>query len=173
MKRRLSALHLFGCSQRTHAKFFHAQESIIIRIERDQRVVLCRHMQCLHREVFQSEQELGTIGQQELHIGAGKVNGDFGILYFGMRIFRGTELVRELKSGVPQKRQQEPVQLGPQRIDSIFHAVYFLASFFTGALDATGVIGAAGGMKRLMSSCWAMPTTFPVNQYSTSPEEAE
>jgi len=76
----------------------------------------------------------------------------FGVLHFGMRILGRLQLIAEIEAGVGENRLEKLLQLGAQRLYSVFHAVYFLTVLFTGALTG-GVGGGAGaGIKRFTKS---------------------
>ena len=84
----VGALHLFGSDDGAHAQVFDAQQTIVVGIEGDERMILGRKVHGLHREVLKREQEFASVGEKQFDIGSREVDGDFGVLYFGMRILR-------------------------------------------------------------------------------------
>lgn len=116
-------------------------------------MVLRRQAHRLHGEMFERQQQFGAIFQQQIHVATRKGNRHLGILHFRMRILKRAQIVGKLKASVIQQRVQKLVQLRPQRVDGIFHAIYFLTVLLTGALDGGAGGGAGVGMNLLMMSC--------------------
>jgi hypothetical protein len=104
MKRYPALLHLLGSGQRAHPQLFHTQQTVVIRIERDQRVIFRRQPKCFHRQMFQRQQQLSPVFQQKLYIRAGKVDCDFRIFHLRVRVRRNAQFIGERKARVGQQR---------------------------------------------------------------------
>jgi len=66
---------------RAHAQLLNTQQPVIIRIERQARMVLAWDTQGFHRDVFQSQQKLCPIAQQQIHIRTAKLHHHVRIFY--------------------------------------------------------------------------------------------
>jgi hypothetical protein len=160
-------LHPLGGRERAQAQFFHAEQTVIVRIERESRVIVGRQPKHLHREMFQGKQKLGAVGQEQIHIGAVESHDYIG----GLEIVRArigvSHFKAQLKPRLFQNRCQELFEFGSDIRNRVFPGarhVYFLPF----RLGAGGAIS-AGVAVLLKINCWAIPIKFPVNQYNTSP----
>lgn len=83
-ERLLRLLHAFASGLRAQPQFFDPQQTVIVGIEHDQRMVLMRQAQHFHRQVLQREQQFRLVFQEQFRLGTGKSNHDVGIFDFGV-----------------------------------------------------------------------------------------
>lgn len=108
--------------------------------------------------MLEGQQQLRPIGKQQFDVRPREIHNYFRIFHFGMRIRARPQLVFEIEAGVPEKGLKKLIQLRPQRIDRVFHAIYFFEALLTGALVVGGGAGGVGwGMNLLIMSCCAIP----------------
>jgi hypothetical protein len=99
VERRMRLLDTFRGRERAQAQLFDAQHSIVIRVEAEQGVILPRHPEHFHGDLFESEQQFRLVRQQEIQIRAGEFDPNIGVLKIGMRRGPVRNLKRQADSG--------------------------------------------------------------------------
>ena len=125
-----------------------------------------------HRQVLQRQQEFGLVGQKQIHVFAREPHHDVGVLEIRMRSLAFAHLKIQRKPSQFDHVIQKIFDVGPYFGDRIF---FFRQNQFLPFLlePALGVSTAGADMVLFRIHCCAIPTTLPVNQYSTSPADAK
>ncbi len=106
------ALDFFGGGGGAEAEFFDAQQTVIVGIEQDARVILGGHAQHLHGQVLELEQEFGAVAEQEIDVGAAELHhhiGGFKVVCGGVAI--GDDVV-QIESRFLQQGIEESINAG-------------------------------------------------------------
>ncbi len=164
-------LHFFGSGQRADAQFFDAQRPIVVRVERDARVIVGVQAQHLLRHQFQREQKLGPIGQQQIHVGTLELDDDVGVFEIRMAVVSGFDGKVQIELPIGDHLTQKLLDPGTSFINRILGIQALFLPSFTIAFFAAAT-ASTGAAVLLKNHCWASPTTLPVSQYNTSPLDA-
>ena len=160
MKGHVRAFHLVCRRQRAHAEFFHAQQAVIVCVERNQRMIFGRKPQRLHREMFQRQQQLCPIGQQKINVFAGEPDRYLRVLYFRVRILSRMQTRKQSQS--PRAAIAAP-ETDPAAAATIRRYTSCVSTFRRSFYRSLGrrCWPAAGadwlGINRLIINCCAIP----------------
>jgi hypothetical protein len=88
---RTGVLDLFGGGARADPQLLDPQGPIIVRVEGYARMIVGVETQNLLRHEFQSQQKLGAIGQEHLHIAAIELYQNVRSFEFGMTVVAGLD----------------------------------------------------------------------------------
>ncbi len=120
----------FGGGQRAYAQFFDPKRAIVIRIERDARVIVGVHPQHFLRDEFQREQQFRAIAQQEFDVIAFEFYEKIGIFEVRIRMVARFEPKAEAKARVVDYLPEKLLDPGSCFVNRIPYAqVRFLLSF--------------------------------------------
>ena len=165
-------LHIFGGGQGAEAQFLNTQRPVIVSIESHSRVVLRRYAQCLHRQQFQSKQQLRPVFKKQVDIGSGELDDDVRVLDVRLRVLANPNIEGQVETGDTQNRPKKILDPRLDARDSILFfqlclpQAYLLKVFFNAGFGAA-ITGA--GVYLLINICCRIPTKLPVSQYNTKP----
>ena len=77
-------LHLFGSRVGAQTKFRDAQHAVVVSVERKPRMVLGWHAQGFHGDLFESEQKLRFVREQQFDVRAAELDDYLRILNLGI-----------------------------------------------------------------------------------------
>jgi len=100
-------LDTLGRGEGAHAQLFDAQNAIVVGVKTDARMVFVRHAQRFHGQLFERQQELGFVAEEQVDVGPAEADHDVGILKIGVRRFALADRVSELEPGEPAGFIQE------------------------------------------------------------------
>jgi len=80
------ALHIIRCRQCADTQFLDANRTIIVRVERNARVIVGMHAQHFLRHKFQRQQQFGPVGQQKVDVRSFEFHDQIGILKLGITL---------------------------------------------------------------------------------------
>jgi hypothetical protein len=106
-------------------------------------VVLVRNTQGFHGEVFDGQQKLRAVCQEQIHVLAAELDGEFGVLDIGMRKRILAEIPVQAEPRFLDQATQEIVDLRAERLDGVlaFPHPYFLLTFLAGVFFSAGTAG--------------------------------
>ena len=170
VKRRVRLADAFGGGLSAHPQFFDTQRAPVVGIEANLRMILRRHAERFVRQLFQREQYFPFVRQKQIDIGTRKFHHDIGIFKIGMRRFTFGNDVFHVEVGGVQYGFEEIFDERAGFGNRIFLVgqVQLLLFLLETAFVTTGI-----GEMRFSAHCCATATTLPVNQYSTSPDDAK
>lgn len=161
-------LHFFRRRQGANPQFFNAQRAVIVRVEGNTRMIVGvkpQHFLCYQ---FQSEQKLGAVAQQQIHIRTPELDENIGVLKIRVAVIARLNRESQMKPGVPDNPAKKSFNSWTRFLYRILGTqTLFLPLPFCGR-RATGV-PLTGTNVLLKNHCCAMPTRLPVSQYNTSP----
>lgn len=151
-ERLTGAFYVFSGHLRRHAQFLNAERTVVVGIERNPRMIVGVHAQRFLRDVFERQQKLGAIAQQQVDVFALKL--DHNVRAFKLRValvarFDG-ELQRE--TGIVNYLAKE--LLDPW--SGLVNRILWLQAFFFPFLITE--IPGVGGAVLLKNHCCATPT---------------
>lgn len=155
-KRLATGLHAFGRYLRRHAQFFDAEGAVVVGIESDARVIVRVHAQGFLRDVFEGEQKLGAVAQDEIDVIALKLDDDVGGFKFRIAPVSGFEREFQRQTGIFNYPTEKLFDPGTGLINRIFG----LQAFFLPSL--MGVRPGVAGAVLLKNHCCATPTMLLV-----------
>jgi hypothetical protein len=127
---RACVLDLFSGSARADAQFLNAERAVIIRIERNSRVIVGVQAQNFLRHQFQRQKQLGAVGQKKIDIMAAELYNDIGVFKIGMALIAGFNGKLQIKSGLGDDLAKEFVDAGASLVDRESGTqAFFLPSF--------------------------------------------
>ena len=131
---------LFGRRGGAQAQLFDAQHAIVVGVEAQPRMVLRGHAQHLHGEVLERQQQLGAVGQQQIHVRAGELDHDFGVLELGVGVLRVDDLELHTEAGTLEKRPEKRIDFRPRRFGRVLPIAHWLfpAAFLCSGLRRRG-----------------------------------
>jgi len=127
---RAGVFDLFGSRLSADAQFFDAQSAVVIRVERDARVIVGVQPQDFLRDQFEREEQFGAVGQKLFDVMPLELYDDVGVFEIGMAVVPGFdgEVEIELAAGDDlTEKLFDPRTCFVNRILGI--QVLFLASF--------------------------------------------
>jgi len=88
VERNFGFLHPLRRGHRAHPQFFDPEHAVVVGVEAKARVILTRHAQRLHRELFEGEKDFGFVRKQLRNVLAAELDHQLGTLDF--RVDGGT-----------------------------------------------------------------------------------
>ena len=153
-----------------HPQFFDAQSTAVVGIEADLRMILRRHAQGFLSQLLQGQQHFPFVGEQHIDVGTGELHHDLRIFEIRMRGFALRHDVFDIEVGRVQYWFEEIFDERAGFSNRIFLVGQGqLLLFFLETTLAT----CGGGEMRFNAHCCTTATMFPVNQYSTNPDDAK
>src|SRR5580658_3271315 len=124
--------------------------------------------QNLLRDQFQSEQELRTVSQQQLHVAASELDENVRIFEVRVTVVAGLDRELQIEPAIGDDLTEKLLDPGTSLVNRILgiQALFlpsFAITFFATARASTGAA------VLLKNHCWASPTMLPVSQYNTTP----
>jgi hypothetical protein len=80
LKGNLRFADFFCCRSRAHTQFLNAKQAVVIGVETDARVLIARHPQHLHRDLFKRQHRLGFVRQKPIYIATVESDQQIGSL---------------------------------------------------------------------------------------------
>jgi len=87
-------------SFRAHPQLLNTQHAMIVRIKAQSRVLIGRHAERFHRQMFKREQDLSLVTQEDLDVLPFESNNEIGILKVGMQSLSARDVVGQIKVGI-------------------------------------------------------------------------
>lgn len=113
-------LHFFGGSGGAQAQLGDAQHAVIVRVEREARMIFGRHAQRFHGDLFQRQQKLGLVREQQIDIGAAELHHNLGILDLRVYGLAFGKLILQIEIRILENHFEEVFDLRPDGLYRIF-----------------------------------------------------
>lgn len=146
----------FGCDLRGHAKFFDAEGAVIVGVEGNPRMIVGVHAERFLGNVFEGEEKLGAIAEDEVDVFAVEFDDEIGSFKLGIGLVAGFEGEGKIETGVGDDSPQKFLNARAGFVNRIFGLqAFFLPSLM---ILTPGVTGAV----LLKNHCCATPTMLLV-----------
>ena len=118
-------LHLIGRDLRRHAKLFDTQRAIVVSIERDTRMIVGMHAQRFLRYVFEGEEKLSAIAQNQIDIVAMELDDQVGSFKVRVALISRLQREREVETRIVNNLPQKFFDPGTGFLNRVFGLQFF------------------------------------------------
>jgi hypothetical protein len=154
--------HFIGRDLRGHAELFDAQRAIVVGIEGDARMIVGVHAQGFLRDVFESEEKLGAIAENQVDVVAVELDDEVGSFEVGVGLVARFQFESEVESRVGNDLPEELFDPRTGFMNRIFWFQFFFLLSLIIAFPGTVAPPGTSGAVRLKNHCCATPTKLLV-----------